>query len=437
MSRHSSIVLAVSLILCGFSALLPPRAPAQIAYEDEPISYMNGSLQNPVADLQQKLASGSTHLERDPRVGYLASLLRTLGVEVESQMLVFSKTSFQLRLISPSSPRAVYFNDDTYVGYVPGGEVLEISVADPQRGAVFFSLDQSSGKITRHTHECLQCHASSVTQNVPGHVVRSVFPDREGHPVLRAGSFVTTPESPFSERWGGWYVTGTHGQQRHMGNVTIDRGGDESSLDRNAGANLTDLSKRLELKNYLAAHSDLVALMVLEHQTHVHNLITAANYQAQRALYDEDVMNKMLGRTGPEHSPSTLRRIANSAEKLVEGLLLCRETALESPVRGTSGFAANFAGRGPRDTRGRSLRELDLQRRLFRYPCSYLVYSQSFLGLPPVMKERVLGRIKDIVNSPAATDAFAHLSADDRAAIREILTDTHPEFATAVASPKG
>ena len=186
-----------------------PAAHAQLSYESEPIRYFDGPLNNPLSRLQEQTAGGQLQVERDAKFGYLPALLTALGIDPESQVLVFSKTSFQLRLISPETPRALYFNDDVYVGYVAGGDVLEVSVADAQQGAVFYTVGQKPApkmEMVRRTHECLQCHSSSVTQGVPGHVVRSVFPDQEGHPVLSAGSFVTTPASPLSERWGGWYV---------------------------------------------------------------------------------------------------------------------------------------------------------------------------------------------------------------------------------------
>src|SRR5262249_24032554 len=153
---------------------------------------------------------------------YLKAVLKALGVSEASQTLVFSKTSFQHARIGPRAPRALYFGDDVYVGYVRGGDVLEFSTVDPNLEATFYLLDQQKTEkpeFVGQTHACRQCHASGKTQEAPGHLVRSVFPSRTGLPVFNAGSFVTDPSSPFSESWGGWYVTGTHGGQRHMGNV--------------------------------------------------------------------------------------------------------------------------------------------------------------------------------------------------------------------------
>ena len=110
--------------------------------------------------------------------GYLRSVLKLLYVPVSSQGLVFSKTSLQLFRISPSNPRAIYFNDNVYVGWVRSGEVIEVSTADPNLGAVFYTLDQTAStnpKFVRRA-ECLQCHSSRSTKDVPGHIVRSIFP---------------------------------------------------------------------------------------------------------------------------------------------------------------------------------------------------------------------------------------------------------------------
>jgi hypothetical protein len=412
-------------------------AQGQIAFDDQPIGYAQARPTDPIARLQKRIDAGELELEHDARWGYLPSLLDALGVPRTSQGLVFSKTSFQLKRITPTTPRAVYFGDDIYIGSVQLGEVLEISAVDPQLGGVFYTLDQQRTdwpQFQRRRHECLQCHASPLTQGVPGHVVRSVFPDREGFPVLRAGNFVTSHESPLEERWGGWYVTGLHGDQRHMGNVTIPADGDRDQLDREAGANLTDLSHRIDAAPYLTPHSDLVALMVLEHQTQMHNAITQANYQTLFALRDQRVMDRLLERPDGEYSETTMRRVAGAGESLLRYLLFVGETRLTSPVEGTSGFAAEFSERGPRDTRGRSLRELDLQRRLFRYPCSYLVHSAAFDGLPAVMREYIYQRLLEILEGTDRDGAFRHLTADDRRAIREILLDTKPEFREFVAS---
>lgn len=427
--RHRPIAGVAPFLLCLAGAMSAATARGELPYEAEPINYLTAPLTDPVAQLQGKLERGETDLKYDVQYGYLPDLLRQLDISPSSQMLVFSKTSFQRTRISRRSPRAVYFNDDTYIGFVQQGEVIEISAADPRQGAVFYTLTQAKAErpaLLRQTHDCLQCHSSSKTQDVPGHLVRSVFPDGSGMPVFNAGTFNTSHESPLKERWGGWYVTGTHGQQRHMGNVFVTDRQRPERLDIEAGANVTDLTKLIDTSPYLTSHSDIVALMVLEHQVKVHNLITAAGYHARLALHYEASINQALGRPADHLSESTQSRYKTPAEKLLKYLLFVEETPLEGRVTGTSPFAHEFAARGPRDRQDRSLRDFDLEHRLFKYPCSYEIYSAAFDALPDVVKDYVYRRLYDIVTGQDQSSDFARLIAADRQAIREILLDTKP-----------
>lgn len=423
MSNFRLLVFVVSLL--NFSI-----ATAQLDFEQEPILYSSATATDPVARLIEKIKSGEAKVTWEPQHGYLKSLMAELKVPESSQVLVFSKTSLQISRITPRTPRAVYFNDDVYLGWVQRGDVVEISAADPQLGGTFYTLDQRSPEtpvFIRETAKCLQCHGSSHTRRTPGHIVRSVFPDSGGQPVYRLGTHLTDDSSPFKERWGGWYVTGTHGQQRHMGNCILNNEEVSEKLDVDSGANVTDLSSHFEVRPYLTPHSDIVALMVLEHQVTMHNILTAANHAGRITVRDSDIMNKALERPEGFESESTERRFASAAESVVRGLLFCDEARLTDTVGGTSGFAAEFAARGPLDSKGRSLRQFDLHSRLFRYPCSFLIYSDSFAALPRGVKTRVWKRLNEILSDNDTTSKFDHLTADDRHAIREILCDTHPE----------
>jgi hypothetical protein len=343
---------------------------------------------------------------------------------------VFSKTSFQAPRIAPRTPRALYFNDQVSVGFVRGGDVLEIAAADPQQGIIFYTIDQEKAaqpSLDRRG-ECLQCHASPGTLGVPGLTVRSVFPDISGMPLFHAGSFTTDHRSPLKERWGGWYVTGTHGAERHMGNVVVEDKNQPDQLDREKGANVTDLKGRLDAGAYLTPHSDIVALMVLEHQTRMQNLITRVNWETRMALQSSAAINAALGRPADELSDSAKRRIQNPAESLVGYLLFAEEAPLTAPVRGTSGFTEEFAKCGPRDCKGRSLREFDLRTRMFKYPCSYLIYSEGFDALPAPAKSYIYRRLNEILTGKDTSPKFSRLSAADRQAILEILRETKPDF---------
>jgi hypothetical protein len=407
------------------------RLPAfgQVAFEQPPIDYLNARPSDRVASLQAKLDAGEVSLQYDPEHGYLKSVLEQLGIPVSSQSLVFTKTSFQLKRISPQTPRAVYFNDDVYVGWVQGGDVMEVSTVDPHLGANFYTLSQTElvrPKFQRQTHECLQCHGSTLTKGVPGHVVRSVYPAPDGQPILSQGTYLTDHSSPLTERWGGWYVTGQHGAQRHLGNLLVRQGVDRDQVDTNPGANVTDLSKYFNTTPYLTPHSDIVALMVLEHQVNMHNLLTNANFLTRLALRDQRVMNEMLDRPADYQSETTIHRIRSAGEPVVKHLLFTGETKLTDPVSGTSGFSEEFSAGGARDDQGRSLRDFDLQSRLFKYPCSYAVYSAAFDTLPPSVKEYIYQRLWEVLSGKDTGKDFQHLSSADRQAIREILRATKP-----------
>lgn len=413
------------------AVLVSSTAFAQLNFEAAPVSYETAPTANPVAELQDRIASGKVTLEYNEHYGYLPAVLEHLNVPVSSQMLVFSKTSFQLRKITPDRPRAVYFNDDVYVGWVQRGDVVEISTADRELGAVFYTLSQDepqSPRFVRDRGQCLSCHASSRTAGVPGHLVRSVFTDRTGQPFFGSGTFTTDHSSPFEQRWGGWYVSGTHGGLRHMGNVTIDKSDDPEDFDREQGANVADLTSLVDVSQYLAPTSDIVALMVLEHQTQMQNLITRASFETRSALHNDDIMNKAMERPADYRSESATRRIEAVCERLVEYMLFAEEFALTSPVSGTSDFAAEFAARGPFDSQGRSLRQFDLQTRLMKYPCSYLIYSAPFDALPDATKADVYRRLYDVLTGTNRDPEFSHLTQPTRTAILEILRETKPDL---------
>ena len=399
--------------------------------DQPPIQYGTSKPDNRVSRLQKRLDSGELRLAFDKDKGYLSDLLRALDVPIQSQMLVFSKTSMQRQRISPRKPRAIYFSDDVYVGFCQQGEVLEIAAADPQLGAVFYTLDQKqaeSPRLLRQTDNCLICHSSSRTEGLPGYVVRSLYVGRSGQPILSAGGYAVDQTTPLEQRWGGWYVTGQHGSQTHMGNLVIPGAGDPRKVDNSQGQNVTDLGDHFDVDQYLSPHSDIVALMVLEHQTLVHNRLAKANFETRRALYYEKGMNEAFGETEDNRLESTTRRIQAAGDALVEAILMVDEAKLSAPIIGTSEYAEKFSQAGPRDARGRSLRELDLQRRLFKYPCSYLIYSEVFDGLPQEMHDYVWQRLWNVLSKGEDAAKFAHLSSEDRQAIVEILRETKPEL---------
>jgi hypothetical protein len=427
-------------------------ACGQFDFEAEPIRYSAARASDRVAGLQAAIESGRVKLEHDSKFGYLKGLLAALDISQDSQLLVFSQTSFQLRKISPQQPRALYFNDDTHVGWVQQGDVLEIATQDPRLGTVFYTLDvaqREAPRFIRDQGNCLTCHLSPRTEDIPGLLVRSVVPTKSGVPMYGAGSFQTLQSSPFEQRWGGWYVSGTHGAMRHMGNV-VCAARDDATLDREAGANQTALGKWVDLGPYLTPHSDLVALMVHEHQVQMLNLINLANYEYTLATHYDRLMNEALQREPDHQSDSARRRIESACDKLVQHLLFRDEFRLTAPIRGTSGFEISFEKRGPFDRAGRSLRQFDLSTRMFKYPCSYLIYSPQFDQLPEAVRlliyeklDLALGEDHETIEpdhgrlAPKAAQPMAYSSQADREAIREILAATKPEFSDWLSRRRG
>jgi hypothetical protein len=428
--------LALALGWAGRAAhgQIAVRNQGFVPFSEEPINYRTAPVSDPVYKLQQRLDRGEVKLTFEPGRGYLRSVLELLEIPVSSQSLAFSKTSFQFRKISPQTPRALYFNDDVYVGWVKGGKALELISFDPHQGAIFYILDEQQVEkpaFERAELDCTQCHVVAATRNVPGVLLRSIYPKPTGAQAAQTASFTTGHQSPLSERFGGWYVTGTHGRQTHMGNVVVTNTAEPEKLDRAAGANVTDLSKKFDTAPYLTPHSDIVAQLVHAHQTQMHNLITLTNYQTRLALHAEAARNKALDLPAEKPSPRSLSDAARKqyegpAEELVRYLLFADEAPLEDRIKGSSTYAAEFAARGPRDAKGRSLRDFDLKTRLFKYPCSYLIYSEAFDALPEPAKSYVYRRLLEVLSGRDQTPAFARLSAADRRAIFDILLATKP-----------
>ncbi len=415
-----ALSLAAAAAFAGLSgSYIVPLDHAAIQYNVRPVT-------DAVARLNEKIARGEVKLAFDSGHGYLRSVLDQFKVPVESQVLVFSKTSFQAPRISPRMPRALYFNDSIIVGWVQGGDVVEIAAVDPQQGVIFYTLDQESSPRLRFERRdtCLQCHDVGATLGVPGLVVRSVYVQPSGMPLFHAGGFITDHRSPLEQRWGGWYVTGTHGSQRHLGNALARNPEHPDQLDTEGTQNVTDLSGRLDTARYLAPTSDLVGLMVLEHQTHMTNLITRVGFEVRMALHDQAALNQALHEKPDYQSETTRRRIDSAVEEMLEYMLFIEETRLTEPVRGVSGFARRFTSQGPRDPRGRSLRDLDLRTRLLRYPLSFLIYSEAFDGMPAAARERLYRRLYDVLTGRDSQKKWSRLSAADREAVFEILAAT-------------
>ncbi|MBV9505874.1 MAG: hypothetical protein JO323_12805 [Acidobacteriia bacterium] len=401
----ASVALAAAVAHIEDIAILP-NDHAAIQYSQKP--------NDPITRLQERLDSGQAKLEYSPRWSYFPSILKLLGLNTDSQVMVFSKTSFQAAKIGPRAPRAIYFNDEVSIGFVHNGDVVEVAALDPKQGYNFYTLEVEKADkpefVRRDT--CLQCHQGLGTLGVPGILVTSVYPGADGMPAFRGANKITDHRSSFEERWGGWYVSGTHGSQFHMGNAVGHNPAMPQLLDQQGTQNLTSLERKFDTSQYLASTSDIVALITLEHQTRMTNLITRIGWDT-RIAQAEGKMDQ------PAHD-----RIDSEIEEMLKYMLFADERLLSEPVEGVSTFTKTFPQRGPRDHQGRSLRDFDLQKRLFRYPLSYMIYSSAFDAMPDLVRERVYQRLYEILTGRDETPAFARLTAEDRKAVLEIVRDT-------------
>ena len=363
-----------------------------------------------------RLASGAAKLDFSEGRGFLPSLLEQLGIGIDSQVLVFSKTSFQHALINPGNPRALYFNDNVSIGMVPGGTVYEMMALEPGRGLAFYSLDTKQTErpvIQRRGVECMFCHGPG-NKGAAAMVVASVIPNAEGIPAYTS-AFIDTIDhrTPFERRWGGWYVTGTHGSMTHLGNAVARDPERPLDLEEENTQNVTSLAGRIDVSKYLTGTSDIVALMTLEHQVGVTNRLGALRVQYAAAQ-----------RSGVANVD---QKLDAEVRDLVDYMLFVDAAALKQPVTGASSFTQTFARRGPQDAKGRSLREFDLRTRLFRYPLSYMIYSDLFDALQPPIRERVYSRLYDVLTGKDPAALYNGLSASDRRAVLEIVAATKPD----------
>lgn len=388
---------------------------------------------DPIARLQARLDAGTLTLAHDSVLGYLPALLEALDIPPSSQMFVFSRTSLQTDRITPWSPRALYFNDDVYVGYVLESPFLEIGAVDPVQGGVFYTLSQeprARSVFQREGTTCLMCHSSkSATGGVPGFMVLSTIADRHGYPITGVHEGPTSDVTPVAQRYGGWYVTGSGPHAGNMyapvlGHEVTDKTGYRAQFrarfepDTNARHTLAGI---FDTTLYLHGQSDAVALMVLTHQTVVHNLIMSVHEAAREAIVEAEIGAVRYDSLRAPVTP----RLRGAVDNLVRALLFVKEARLTKPLSGTTRFTQDFARHAVRDARGRSLRDFDLATRLFRYPCSFLIHSEAFGSLPRMARRAVYARMRDLLDGREPSD----LTEAERRAVTEILTATVPEFA--------
>jgi hypothetical protein len=410
----------VGVVAALGAARLMAQAPSVFLPRDhDAIQYAAPPSADPIEKLSQQIQRGGARLAFEASRGYLESLLTALAIPPASQTLVFSQTSLQGDLIGPASPRALYFNDSTYVGFVRGADTLEIAAHDRTRGVIFYQLRQQPQHAARfeRSDRCLQCHLSADTKGVPGVLAMSMLPLSD-NPHEYARGWATDHRTPVEDRWGGWYVTGRLVPPRHLGNVPVNHV-PTSYVRAPSAPRLASGEGAFDTRPYLTPHSDVVALLVLNHQMHMTNLLTRLGWLARL----------VEAGAGPRRTAEVSGgEVDAAARELVDYLVFADEAPLPSAVQGSSSFAEEFAARGPRDQRGRSLRDFELRTRLFRHPCSYMIYTAAFDALLPSAKAAVYRRLWDVLSGADRNPVYARLTPADRRAVVEILRETKKDL---------
>ncbi|MCA9069490.1 MAG: hypothetical protein KDA84_11225 [Planctomycetaceae bacterium] len=376
-----------------------------LPYGQKPIDYFGAPLPNPIEHLKQRLESDEFQLGTNEQHGFLSALLKELDISPTSQVLVFSKTALNPKLVSPETPRAVYFNEETYVGYVPGAASLEIATVDPVKGWLFYTLTQPEFSPTKQNRprptlererQCLACHAGQSSLRVPGGLVRGFVPDEKGNPL--SGYSRINHETDFEKRFGGWYLTGQHGRLTHRGNIFDSKTGPARPLMSNPN-NRKDLTGVFDTSRYLSAHSDLVAQMLLHHQVHGQNLLIRVGYEAR------------------------FGKRSDAEEQLVRYLLFADEAPLTGPLSGSTAFAEWFQKRGTVDSQERNLREWNLKTHLFQHRLSYLIRSRLFVNLPQPVKDRLYDRMQKVLSNEKSPLSDHRRNEEERKTLRAIVKD--------------
>lgn len=413
--RATAAVIVAAIVGTSVTVLgqLTER-PLDGALKHPAIGYYTQPSHDVVAALGRRVADGAVPLPFDAQTGYLKPVLEALDVPVASQMLVMSKTGVQALYTSPSNPRAIYFNDAVTVGYIRTAPLLEIAVQDPQQGVLFYTIEQKPQPVPviERRPACLSCHQNYATLHVPGLLARSVFTSPDGLALGQFGSYDADDRTPFRRRWGGWYVTGSDGGMTHLGNAFITDTVKRDAMVSDEALKRIDPHALFDGTGYLSTHSDIVALMVFQHQSHMTNLITRLGWEARMAM------------TRTEKTGEVFSGLKDTVNELVDYLLFVDEAPLPAAITGSSGFVERFAALGPADHQGRSLRQFDLDRRLMRYPCSYMVYSAAFNALPEGAREAVYVRMWDILSGRDTAPKYRRLAEPDRRAVVDILRET-------------
>jgi hypothetical protein len=404
-----------ALIPASIAALLVASGAAAAErifnFREAPHSYFEHRPQDRLARLHQDIAAGKASVDTSDEQTFLKTLMEALDVPVSSQILVFSATSLQSEIINPRNPRALYFNDDTYVGWVPGGRV-EVAAIDPEMGPMFYVYERfrpGQVPVPERSTRCFACHAGSATKYVPGLIAESVL-------VSMAGSSLETyrhdeqgHQIPLEKRFGGWLLTGAHNLSKHQGNAAgRSEAGKLTRFDASPGV-FSDLGK------HLLPSSDILPHLVHEHQMGFENRLFQATYLLRQRKHENS------GRLSQEAE----KELDALAAEFARYVLFADEAPLPSRgIQGDPAFIEDFQRNRRPSRSGDSLKDFDLRTRIFKFRCSFMLHTDSWTRAPEWWRDRVYFHMALGLRESGTPPELSHLPVSERLAIRSILKET-------------
>jgi hypothetical protein len=407
-----SFCLTILLLAHGQIWGVETAQEAKLDYKAPPHNYWERPPQDAVTAALKKIENGELKVDTSNDRAFVSSLLGALKVPVSSQLLVYSATSMQSGIINPRNPRALYFNDEIYVGFVPGG-LVEIMGVDPELGGVFYIFDKPQpGQLPRtdRSTRCFNCHAGSATMRIPGLLAESVAPIISGASYENYRRDEQGHQIPLADRFGGWHVTSAKPFGETKANIFARSDGSGVKIVKVKPGEMWDIEK------HLLPSSDILPHLIHEHQIGFDNQVIHAAYIARE-----------IGDKGRTPTLADDKRLNEKASALVRYILFADEAKLPpSGIVGDEQYAKDFLSNKKASGSGLSLKDLDLKTRMFKHRCSYMLYTPQWQKLPALIKNRVYAGMKLALSGKDRN--YAYLSAQERLAIVSILRETLPDL---------
>lgn len=412
-------IIPLTLTLYGLNTLFATGQFPEVDFRNPIHQYDTAVPIDPFSKFLDIIIKEEANLNYKSEKDYLLSLLNLFSISPHSQLLVFSTTSLQLNRISPSNPRAIYFSEDVYLGYVPGGQI-EIIGIDPYLGAIpyIFNLPDKNApthpKIYR-SKRCMNCHASNDIGGIPGLLISSVIPAPGGGTidVFRKRNFGHSVS--YNERFGGWHITGPHPFTNSWANSIGSMQEEQiKKIDNPPGA-------FFGWEKYLTNSSEIIPHLILEHQVGFTNLCISISYKFREISNP----NKNLS------NQKIKDFIESEAQSLLSYILFKDEPPFpQNQIDKNSKYINDFQKGNNSLKIVHSLRKLNLETRLFENRCSYMLFSNSFKGLPVQIKDHLIPKLHFILtsNSEEVPEEFSYLGVAEKERIHKTLSNLLQEY---------